>query len=131
MIEKVALTPITSARRLRPYFQSHQIIVKTDHPIKQVLRKPKLTGRMIAWSIELSKFDLQYKPRGPMKSQFMVEFLVEFTGNVQPNLDWWILYVDGASNMKGSGADVILEGPNNVTLMQGFKFDFKVSNNQA
>ena len=33
-IEKVALAIVTMARRLRPYFQSHQIIVKTDQLIK-------------------------------------------------------------------------------------------------
>jgi len=48
MIEKVALALITSARRLRPYFQSHHMVVKTKYPIKQVLRKPELAGRMVA-----------------------------------------------------------------------------------
>lgn len=53
VIEKLAFALVTAARCLRPYFQSHQIVVKTDHPIKQVLRKPELAGRMIAWSVEL------------------------------------------------------------------------------
>nr|KYP36894.1 hypothetical protein KK1_041945 [Cajanus cajan]KYP36901.1 hypothetical protein KK1_041952 [Cajanus cajan] len=39
-IEKLALALVTTARRLRPYFQSHQVVVKTDYPIKQILRKP-------------------------------------------------------------------------------------------
>ena len=58
MIEKVALALITSTRHLRPYFQSHQVIVKMNYPIKQVLQKPKLMRRMVAWSIKLSEFDL-------------------------------------------------------------------------
>ena len=62
LIEKVALALVTSARRLRPYFQSHPIIVKTDHPIRQVLKKLKLAGRMIAWSVELSEFDISFEP---------------------------------------------------------------------
>jgi len=62
MIEKVTLELISSTRRLRPYFQSHQVVVKTNYPIKQVLQKPELAGRMVAWSIELSEFDLQYEP---------------------------------------------------------------------
>ena len=75
MIKKVALALITSAWRLRPFFQSHQVVVKMNYPIKQVLRKPKLEGRMTAWSVELAKFDLQYEPCGPMKIQFMADFL--------------------------------------------------------
>nr|KYP65235.1 Retrovirus-related Pol polyprotein from transposon 297 family [Cajanus cajan] len=47
-IEKLALALVTTARRLRPYFQSHQVILKTDYPIKQILRKPELVRRMIA-----------------------------------------------------------------------------------
>ena len=48
MIEKVVLALITSARQLRPYFQSHLVVVKMNYPIKQVLRKPELVGRMVA-----------------------------------------------------------------------------------
>ena len=77
MIEKVALAFINSSRRLRLYFRGHQIIVKIDHPIKQVLRKLELAGWMEAWSIEFPKFDLQYKPHGPMKTQFMADILAE------------------------------------------------------
>ena len=58
-----------------------------DHLIKQELRKPELARKMITSSIELSEFDQQYEPRGPMKSQFMADFLAEFTGNVQASSD--------------------------------------------
>ena len=34
MIEKVTLALITSARRLRPYFQSHQVVVKMNYLVK-------------------------------------------------------------------------------------------------
>lgn len=86
---------------------------------------------MVAWSIELSEFDLQYEPCSPMKTQFMPDFLEKFTGNVWPTPNWWNLYVDGASNEKGSRVGIILEGPNNVTLEQALKFNFKASNNQV
>nr|KYP40114.1 Retrovirus-related Pol polyprotein from transposon 17.6 [Cajanus cajan] len=58
-IEKLALALVTAARRLQPYFQSHQVVVKIDYPIKQILRKPGLAGRMTAWSMELSEFGIQ------------------------------------------------------------------------
>ncbi|WJX84068.1 hypothetical protein P8452_66678 [Trifolium repens] len=53
-IEKPSLAVIVTARKLRQYFQSHKIVVKTDYPIENVLRKPDLAGRMVAWSVELS-----------------------------------------------------------------------------
>jgi len=40
LIEKIALVLLTAARRLRQYFQSQQVIVRTDHPIAKILRNP-------------------------------------------------------------------------------------------
>jgi len=46
MVEKLALSLVHIARRLRPYFQNHSITVKIDYPIQKLLQKPDLTGRM-------------------------------------------------------------------------------------
>jgi len=43
----------------------------------------------------------------------------------------WVLSVDGSSNQQGSGAGVILEGPNGLLIEQALRFAFKVRNNQA
>ena len=43
----------------------------------------------------------------------------------------WLLSVDGSSNQQGSGAGIVLEGPNGVLIEQALRFAFKVSNNQA
>ena len=43
----------------------------------------------------------------------------------------WILFVNGSSNLKGSGAGVILEGPEGIAIEQSLRFGFKASNNQA
>ncbi|KAK2425775.1 hypothetical protein QL285_024519 [Trifolium repens] len=131
-LEKLSLAVIVPARRLRQYFQSHKVIVKTDYPIKQVLKKPDLAGRMVAWSIELSEFDIAFLPRGSIKSQVLADFILEMTSppeeeDKQP----WTLSVDGASNIKGNGAGVILEGPDGVLIEQSLRFAFKASNNQA
>nr|KYP46776.1 Uncharacterized protein Mb2253c family [Cajanus cajan] len=55
-IEKLAFTILVTARKLRHYFQSYEIIIRTDYLIRQVLQKPDLAGRMMKWSIELSEF---------------------------------------------------------------------------
>nr|KYP55515.1 Uncharacterized protein Mb2253c family [Cajanus cajan] len=131
MIEKLALALVTAARRLRPSFQSHQLVVKIDYPIRQILRKPELVGGMIAWSVELSQFGIQYESHGALKSQCLADFVAELTPTLAEEPQVWTLYVDGSSNSKGGGAGIILEGPNQVTLEQSFKFSFKVTNNQA
>nr|KYP33134.1 Retrovirus-related Pol polyprotein from transposon opus [Cajanus cajan] len=131
MIEKLALALVTAAQRLRPYFQSHQVVVKTDYPIKQILRKPELAGRMIAWSVELSEFGIQYESRGPLKAQCLADFVAELTPIATEEPQAWTLHVDGSSNSKGGGACIILEGPNQVALEQSLEFEFKVTNNQA
>ncbi|GAU26329.1 hypothetical protein TSUD_101620 [Trifolium subterraneum] len=63
-IEKVALALVTAARRLRYYFLAHTIIVRTDQPIKSLLVRPNMAGRMLKWSLELSEFDIRYERAG-------------------------------------------------------------------
>ena len=42
-IEKLALALVVAARKLRPYFQAHVILVPTSHPLQQVLQNPKVS----------------------------------------------------------------------------------------
>ncbi|KAL5759725.1 hypothetical protein ACOSQ2_018563 [Xanthoceras sorbifolium] len=78
-IEKLALALIIMARRLRPYFQAHPIIVLTKHPLRQVMQKLEVSGRMIKWSVELSEFDISFQPRNAIKGQAIAYFVSEFT----------------------------------------------------
>lgn len=50
----MSLAVVITIRKLRPYFQEHQIIVRTNYSVKQVLKNPDLGDRMVAWSVELS-----------------------------------------------------------------------------
>ncbi|CAJ2657743.1 unnamed protein product [Trifolium pratense] len=131
-IERLSLAVVVTARKLRQYFQSHKIVVRTDYPIKNVLRKPDLAGRMVAWSVELSEFDITFSPRGAIKSQKLADFVLEMsTPPTTEKAATWTLSVDGASNVRGSGAGVVLEGPDGVMIEQSLRFAFKASNNQA
>ncbi|XP_025648281.1 uncharacterized protein [Arachis hypogaea] len=131
-LEKLALALLISSRRLRQYFQSHRIVVRTDQAIRQVLQKPDLAGRMMTWAIELSQYDLQYEPRHAIKAQAMADFLVEVMGDPPEEAGArWRLHVDGASNRTSGGAGVILESPAGVIYEQSTKFEFPVLNNQA
>jgi len=87
---------------------------------------------MVKWAVELSEFDIKYEPRGPIKGQIFADFVVELSSEtVQSAGDGfrWVFSVDGSSNQLGSGAGVILEGPNGVLIEQSLKFTFKAGNN--
>ncbi|XP_014499255.1 uncharacterized protein LOC106760320 [Vigna radiata var. radiata] len=128
-VEKVALALITAARRLRPYFQSHQVVIRTNHPIAKILQKPDLAGRMVAWSIELSEFGLRFEPHGSIKGQHLADFTAELSPAIIPPT--WTLSMDGSLDRKGGGAGVVLEGPNGELVEQAISFNFQLSNNQA
>ena len=115
------------ARRLQPYFHNHQIIVRTNYPISKILRKPELPGRMVTWSMELSEYGIKYEPRGPIKAQSLEDFIIQMPTITQQ--EQWTLYVDGASSKKGSGAGIVLEGPNNFRVEMALRFEFRTSNN--
>ena len=57
-VEKMTLSLLITTWRLRPYFHNHRIIVRTDHPVHKILRKPDLVGRMAAWAVELSEYEI-------------------------------------------------------------------------
>ena len=48
-----------------------------DQPIRYVLQKLDLAGRMVTWSVELFEFDIRYEFRTAIKAQALVDFLVE------------------------------------------------------
>ncbi|GAU43891.1 hypothetical protein TSUD_399390 [Trifolium subterraneum] len=79
-----------------------------------------------------SEFDITYMQRGAIKSQALANFVLELTyppseNEAQP----WTLSVDSSSNLRDSGAGVVLEGPEGVIIEQSLRFAFKAINNQA
>ena len=83
-MEKLVLALVTIARRLRSYFQAHTIEIPTKDPMKQILHKPETSGRLVKWAIELSEFDIRYKPRTAIKEQILENFIMEFTSAKPP-----------------------------------------------
>ncbi|XP_050233272.1 uncharacterized protein LOC126681766 [Mercurialis annua] len=102
-----------AAEKLRRYFEAHIIVVRTNQPLRKTLQRPEMSGRLV-----------------------LADFIAETTASDQPEeadeqLLKWVLEVDGASNLEGSGAGVVLRGPHGVTLRSSVKFDFPASNNAA
>jgi len=84
---------------------------------------------MSSWAVELSEFNIRYEPYGPIKAQCLLGFVNDLQQT--PTEDQWTLYVDGSSNPKGAGADIVLEGPNDILIVKSLHFAFKTSNNKA
>ncbi|KAL0434857.1 UNVERIFIED_CONTAM: hypothetical protein Sradi_0193600 [Sesamum radiatum] len=80
-IEKLALVLIVTARKLRPYFQSHKVVVLTNYPLKHVMTRPDASGRLEKWAVELGEYDIEYQGRTAIKAQALAHFIVEFTVN--------------------------------------------------
>ena len=75
-MEKLAFALVTAARKLKPYFQAHMVVVLTDKPLQRVMSNP---GQLALWAIELSEFNIQYRPRTAIKGQVIADFIAEFT----------------------------------------------------
>ena len=137
-IEKLILAMVTTARKLRPYFQAHTIEIPIEYPMKQVLHKPETSGRLMKWAIKLSEFDIKYKPKTAIKRQILADFVMEFTSaelaedtKTTPDLPIWKLSVDEATNAQRSGAGLILTSPEGIDIEYALRFGFRGSNNEA
>ena len=78
-LERLTLALITSTRKLRHYFLAHPVVVLTNHPMKQVLRRLEVSGRLVKWAVELTQFDILFQPQTAIKGQALADFIAEFT----------------------------------------------------
>ena len=90
------------------------------------------------WAIELSEFDIIYKPKTAIKGQVLADFIMEFTSaepakdaQTTTDLSIWKLSIDGDSNAQGSGAGLILTSPKGIDIEYALGFGFHASNNEA
>ncbi|MCI33468.1 maturase K, partial [Trifolium medium] len=125
---KIALALVYAARRLRYYFLAHMIVVRTDQPIKSLLGRPNMAGRMLKWSLELSEFDILYESRKALKAQVLADFVAEMTAPASSNdgADKWTIFVDGASDPTGAGAGIILKNENGILIEVSLALSFKL-----
>ncbi|GJV01186.1 reverse transcriptase domain-containing protein [Tanacetum coccineum] len=115
-LEKLALTLLHVSRRLRRYFEAHPITVITEHPIK--LNKAEASERLAKYSVELGAYNITNESRNAIKNQILADFINEvlvgsdtlvprstpYTMERQTDYkEEWVLYINGASRIKGSG----------------------------
>ncbi|GJR37232.1 reverse transcriptase domain-containing protein [Tanacetum coccineum] len=76
-MEKLVLSLVFDAKRLQRYFQAHPIAVITDQPIKQIISRPDVAGRLQKWNVVLGEHNITYRPRTSVKGQILADFLIE------------------------------------------------------
>ncbi|XP_038722022.1 uncharacterized protein LOC120014175 [Tripterygium wilfordii] len=107
-LEKLLLALVMASRKLNHYFQAFPVEVVTEYPLKTLLGKANMSGRIAKWSVELTQYDLQFVPRTAIKAQ-----------------------VDGSSRRRGSGARIVLIASEGEVLDMAIRLGFPATNNEA
>jgi hypothetical protein len=120
---KTSIFPGRLDVKAKLYFQVHAMRVLTEYPMKKVLQKPDLSGKLVNWAIELGQFDIEFHPRTSIKGQALADFLVEFSNTPEseelPKEDTWVAYVDGSSANQKSRVGVM------ITSLKGENFSIQ------
>ena len=138
-LEKTILAVVLGTRKLPHYFQAHTIVVLTQLQLKAILRSADYTRRVAKLGTILGAFDIKYMPRTSIKGQVLTDLVAKFTeppveelkpvenmdkrlvGTISKHgLSLWEVYVDGASNQKGSGVGLVLISPEKVVRVLFF-----------
>ncbi|KAL0416694.1 UNVERIFIED_CONTAM: hypothetical protein Slati_3501300 [Sesamum latifolium] len=131
-IEKLVLALMVAARKLRPYFQSHQVTVLTNQLLKHILASPNASGRMTKWAVELSEHGIEFEVRPTTKAQALADFISEVTGNEDSkHQQEWTMFVDGSSTSSKSGVGIVIKSPEADYMEYVITLEFPASNNEA
>jgi hypothetical protein len=118
--QKLLYVLLITSRKLRHYLQAHKIVVPSSFPLGEIIRNRDANGRIVKWSIELGEFEIEFCPRQAIKSQILADFVSEWTEIQMPppkeRPEHWIIYYDGALNLEGDEAGVLLICPQGKEL---------------
>jgi hypothetical protein len=99
-IMKLAYALLITSFKLSHYFQAHQIEVRTSSTLGEVLNNSEATEKIVKWVIELSMYDIIFKPRPAIKAQALSDFITEWTETQSPppkqELEYWTTNFDGS-----------------------------------
>uniref|UniRef100_A0A2N9FUW7 RNase H type-1 domain-containing protein n=1 Tax=Fagus sylvatica TaxID=28930 RepID=A0A2N9FUW7_FAGSY len=90
-----------------------------------------------AWSIELSEFDIDYRPRTAIKAQALADFIAEFASkDDEPTEDVeqtskWMANIDGSPTKNAGGIGIVLKSPEGDIIKQAVRLQYSTTNNEA
>jgi hypothetical protein len=73
------LTVLMASRKLRHYFQSHNIIVSSSQPLKDIIRNIEALGQIGKWVVELNDFIIDFVHKYFIESQALADFIADWT----------------------------------------------------
>jgi hypothetical protein len=81
----------------------------------EILNNREATGKITKWAIELSMYDIVYKPRMAIKAQALSDFVAEWTETQAPpskrELEYWTINFDASLQLQGGGAEILVTSP--------------------
>ena len=134
LMEKLAFALLTAAHKLKPYFQAYTVVVLTDKPLQKAMSSPETAGRMALWAIELSEFDVQYRPCTAINGQMVTDFILKFSnmeGQGAGVCPQWSIHTDELSNRQTSRASIVLHSLEGDEIECMVRLDFPTTNNEA
>ena len=132
-IQKLIYVVILARRKLQHYFLGHPIMVVSSFPLGEIIKIREVTGRIAKWSVELMSETLTYAPRKAIKSQDLVDFVVEWTDSQLPpaqfQAELWTMYFDGSLMKTGARAGLLFISPLGIHMRYVIRIHFAASNN--
>jgi ribonuclease HI len=100
------------------------------------MNKPDTAGRLIQWAVELSEFDIEYRPRQAIKAQALADFIAEFTVAEEEPLEEkqerkWEVEIDGSSVKGVGGVGIVFKTPEGHLLKHSVRLQYPTTNNEA
>ncbi|KAL3756018.1 hypothetical protein ACJRO7_002969, partial [Eucalyptus globulus] len=145
-VERTCVALIWVLHRLRQYTLHHRILPVTENdPLKYLLEKPALVGKLAKWQILISEFDIQSLGQKSVKGRAIADMLAKSSKGsgasdedsdaeeqiLLVSSDTWTVYFDGAVNLAGSGTGAVLISPDGQHYPVAAKLTFPCTNNIA
>ena len=119
-MQKLLYPILITSRRLRHYFQAHNIKVVSSFPLGDILHNRDANGRVVKWSVDLGALSIEFLPRSTIKSQALADFITEWTEIQDPPPDerpeHRVMYFNGALNLDSVGAGILFISPRGEQL---------------
>jgi hypothetical protein len=113
--QKMVYGVYMAAKKLKHYFQEHEMRVVCKAPISEIIGNKDASGRTAKWAIELAPYTPSYERRDAIKSQALADFFVDWAKieyePPMPDLDYWVMHFDGSKTKQGLGAGIVLTSP--------------------
>jgi ribonuclease HI len=134
-LEKIAYTFVMASRKLRHYFEAFKVWVTSDRGLGELFRNPETSVWIAKWAAELSGYHITFEPRTAIKSQFLADFIVDWTGPIT-QLDAsaekvWTIHCDGAWCHAGAGAAAVINSPTGVKHIYAARLSFALESDRC